>query len=288
MGLVEIAADCIRYKGRGMLTTAATLNIFERAFQSSSDFPAIFSNALNKVLQARYQLATPTFRELAAERPFKDFRPHPQVRAGDFPTLQPVTETGELRNGTSNDNVENVSVAPYGVVFTISRQMLVNDDLGGIYQIMSGASDMVQVFENNVFFTMFNSNPVLNQDGTAVFASGHGNLAATGAAPSLASVGAARQALRAMKSISGNFINVPPAIIFSGPVQETNIDQIVASISPTLTTSVNPFSGRLRAVADANITDTSWYIFSDPARLPCFVYGSLGGRARNLRSACRA
>ena len=31
------------------------------------------------------------------------------------------------------------------------------------------------------------------------------------------------------------------------------------------------------AVADANVTDTSWYIFSDPARLPCFVYGSLGG-----------
>jgi hypothetical protein len=277
LGLVEMAAQCIGYRGRGMLNATQTLKIFERAFQSTSDFPAIFSNALNKALLARYERTTPTYREIAAERPFKDFRPHPQIRAGDFPMLQPVTETGELKNGTSNDNVENVSVAPYGVVFTISRQMLINDDLSGIDQILSGASDTVSIFENNTFFAMFNSNPVLNQDGTAVFASGHGNLAASGAVPSLASVGAARQALRGMKSISGNFINVPPAIILGGPVQETAIDQIIASITPTLTTSVNPFSGRLRAVADASISDTSWYIAADPTRLPCFVYGSLNG-----------
>jgi hypothetical protein len=80
-----------------------------------------------------------------------------------------------------------------------------------------------------------------------------------------------------MKSISGNYLNVPPAIILGGPAQETNIDQIVASITLTLTTSVNPFSGRLRAVADANITDTSWYVLADPTRLPCFIYGFLNG-----------
>jgi hypothetical protein len=70
-----------------------------------------------------------------------------------------------------------VSVSPYGVVFSISRQMLVNDDLGAIDQILGSAGTEVQVFENTTFFTMFNSNPTLNQDSTAVFASGHGNLA---------------------------------------------------------------------------------------------------------------
>jgi hypothetical protein len=170
-----------------------------------------------------------------------------------------------------------VSVAPYGVQFSISRQMLINDDLHAIDQLLAGANDTVTIFENNTFFTMFNSNPTLNQDGTAVFALGHGNPAAAGAAPSVTTVGAARQALRGMKSISGNFINVPPAIILGGPAQETNIDQVIAGITPTLSTSVNPFSGRLRAVADANITDASWYVFADPARLPCFVYGFLNG-----------
>jgi hypothetical protein len=68
------------------------------------------------------------------------------------------------------------------------------DDLGAIEQILSSAADMTLTFENTTFFTMFNANPILLKDSTAVFASAHGNLAASGAAPSLATVSAARQA----------------------------------------------------------------------------------------------
>jgi Caudovirus prohead serine protease len=280
MGLVEMAAACIGYRGRGnFLRAADAVEILHRAFNSTSDFPNIFQNALNKALLARYVLAAPTYREIAAERSFNDFRPHPQIRAGDFPQLKPVLETGELAYASSTDSGETISVSPYGIVFSISRQMLVNDDLGAIDQILGSAGDMVLVFENTTFFAMFNANPVLLQDSTAVFASGHNNLVASGsgAAPSVATIGAARQALRGMKSISGNFINVPPSIILTGPQQETAADQSVASITPTLTTSVNPFSGRLRSVSDANITDTSWYIATDPAKVPNFVYGFLAG-----------
>jgi phage head maturation protease len=278
MGLVELAAECTGYRGHGnYLRAGDALNIFERAFNSQSDFPNIFQNALNKALLARYTLATPTYREIAAERSFNDFRPHPQVRAGDFPQLQAVLETGELKYASSTDNGETISVSPYGIVFSISRQMLVNDDLGAIDQILGSAGDMVLVFENSTFFAMFNSNPTLLQDSTAVFASGHGNLASPGAAPSVATVGAARQALRGMKSISGNFINVPPAFILTGPAQETAADQIVAAITPTLSSSVNPFSGRLHSISDANITDNAWYIGADPVRVPNFVYGFLAG-----------
>jgi len=156
--------------------------------------------------------------------------------------------------------------------------MLVNDDLGAIDQILGSAGDTVLVFENTTFFTMFNSNPTLVTDSTAVFdTSTHGNLAGSGAVPSVTTIGAARQALRGMKSITGNYLNVPPKIILTGPVQETAADQMVTAIDPTLTTSVNPFSGRIRSVSDANITGNEWYILTDPGRVPCFVYGFLNG-----------
>lgn len=278
MGFVEIAAECIGY--RGNIRNAATAdNILKRAFESTSDFPSIFENVLNKSLLARYELHMPTYRELAIERPFNDFRPHPQIRAGEFPQLQPVSETGELKYGTSADDGENVSVYPYGVVFTISRQMLVNDDLGAIDQILGSAGDTVLVFENTTFFTMFNSNPTLTQDGYAVFSSQHNNLVSSGngAAPTLSTIAAARQSLRQMKSLTGLYLNVPPRIILTGPAQETAADQMVTAITPTLTTSVNPFSGRLRSVSDANITTTQWYVLAEPGRVPCFVYGFLNG-----------
>jgi hypothetical protein len=284
MNLIEAAAACIDFLpsgGRRYLTAADAPQIFERAFQTTSDFPSIFQNALNKALLTRYQLAVPTYREIAAERTFNDFRPHPQVRAGDFPMLQEVKESGELAYASTTDNNEPISVKPYGIVFSITRQMLVNDDLGAIDQILNNAGDMVLVFENQTFFSMFNSNPALNQDGLSVFHATHGNLAATGGttggAPSVTLIGNGRQALRNMKSISGNFINVPPSIILTGPAMETAADQMITQITPTLTTSVNPFSGRLRSVAEANITDTSWYLLADPVRVPNFVYGFLAG-----------
>ncbi|MGY3240034.1 phage head maturation protease [Bradyrhizobium sp. USDA 4448] len=278
LDLVEIAARSVGYRGRGgVLTASDKLEIFSRAFQSTSDFPNIFQNSLNKALQARYELATPTYRETAVERPFKDFRPHPQVRAGDFPQLQPVLETGELQHGTSQDNGELVSISPHGVIFTISRQMLVNDDLGAIDQILADAAGQVLVFENTTFFNMFNSNPTLAQNGNAVFSSGNGNLAASGAAPSVSTVSDARKTLRGMKSLSGQFLNVPASFILTGPEQETAADQIVTAITPTLTSSVNPYSGRLRSISDANISDTSWYLGANPSAVPCFIYGFLNG-----------
>jgi hypothetical protein len=160
--------------------------------------------------------------------------------------------------------------------------MLVNDDLGAIDQILGSAGDTVLIFENTTFFQMMLSNsgvgPALLQDTYNVFdATHHLNQAATGAAPSVATIGTARQALRAMKSISGNFLNVAPRLILTGPAQETVADQMVTAITPTLTTSVNPFSGRLRSVSDANITDDSWYLFVEPMRVPVFMYGFLNG-----------
>jgi hypothetical protein len=78
MGLVEMAAQSIGYRGRNNFLTAWDANvIFERAFNTTSDFPSIFMNALNKALLARYQLHMPTYREIAAERTFVDFRPSP-------------------------------------------------------------------------------------------------------------------------------------------------------------------------------------------------------------------
>src|ERR1035437_4282499 len=158
--------------------------------------------------------------------------------------------------------------------------MLVNDDLGAIDQILGSAGDSVLVFENTTFFSMMQvaaGGPTLLQDSTAVWAAGHGNLASPGAVPSVASIGSGRQALRGMKSISGLYLNVPPRIILTGPAQETVADQMVTAITPTLTTSVNPFSGRLRSISDANITDNSWYLFTEPGRVPCFMYGFLNG-----------
>ena len=279
MNFVEIAAECIGYEGRIMMGSPRAAEILTRAFESTSDFPSIFENVLNKALLARYELAIPTYRKIAEERPFKDFRPHPQVRAFEFPAPQPVLETGELQVGTSSDASTNVSVAPYGVIFAISRQMLVNDELGAIDQILSSAGQIVSVWENTQFFQMLLSNPVYTGDGQPTFSSAHNNVieSGSGAAPSVTTIGTGRAAFRSQQTPSGYYLNVTPRIMLTGPLQETAADQMVKKIIPTLTTSVNPFEGELIHVSDANITDTSWYLLADQNILPAFMWGHLMG-----------
>jgi hypothetical protein len=288
--LLEIAAVCANYPIRGMLRPGMAEDILRRAFHATSDFPAIFENVLNKSLLARYTVAMPTYREIAIERTFNDFRPHPQVRAGDYPQPKEISETGEIKYGTASDSKETVSVKPYGVAFSISRHMMVNDDLSGIDQILGSTGQSVLRFENTTFFTMLltpavgpnliNANsprPVYVFGAVGTAGSNYTGSANTPAAPSIQSISLGRQYLRGMKTLDGQFLNVNPTIILTGPVQETVAEQMVTQITPALTGSVNPFQSRLRPVTEASIPGTAWYLFANPGELPCFVYGFLAG-----------
>jgi hypothetical protein len=232
---------------------------------------------LNKSLLARYQIALPTYRDLAIERQFNDFRPHRMIRTGDFPQLEPVPETGELKAGTTQEGKEMVSIAPYGIIFRISRQMIVNDEMGAIDEIMANSGQSVLVFENSTFFQMFLANPLLMTDSKPVFDPAHGNYVTPGQPPDITALGVARASLRVQKSLGGAVLNIPPSIILAGPLNETLIDQLLTTIIPNQFINVNPFSGKLRAVIDANITDHSWYVLAEPGALPNFVYGFLAG-----------
>ena len=94
-----------------------------------------------------------------------------------------------------------------------------------------------------------------------------------------------------MKSIDGQFLNINPVILLTGPQQETVADQLVTSIIPNQVSSVNPFVNKLRTVTEAAIAGPVWYLFADPQVLPCFVYGFLAGatgpRIRDWRRGVR-
>lgn len=281
MSLAEMAAASCDYRG-SMRSAGDRLDVFMAASHSTSDFPAIFENALNKVLLERYQVQAPTYREISRRRDFTDFRPHPMVRAGDFPKMQPLAEGGEIKFGTIGENKETAVLTPYAVALTITRQMLVNDDLGAIDQILSDYGSMVADFEEETFFNFF-ANATL-ADGNAVWlanASRGSNLAGTAAAITVSSLALGRAAMRKQTTIDGKKMNLTPSILLVGPDKETEADQIVTTITPQTAGNVNPFSGRLRVVTTAQITGNNWYLFAEPSRPggACFVHGFLNGAA---------
>jgi len=273
MSLAEMAATTIDHRGK-IRSAGDKVEVFMNASHSTSDFPAIFQNALNKVLLERYSEFQPTYRVISKKKNFRDFRPMPLVRSGDFPMLLPVGETGEIKWGAFGESGETAVLIAYARGLTVSRQMMINDELGAINDMLSSYGETVAHFEERTFYaTALNANLA---DGSPLFAVARGNLAAAGSAIDAASVSAGRAAMRKQESIDGLKLNLSPSILLVGPEQETAAEMFVAAITPNSTDAVNPFSGKLKVVVTTEITDNAWYLLAE--RAPCWVYGFLEGQ----------
>ena len=254
--------------------------VIRRAMHTTSDFPVIFESSINRVLARRYEQQKPTYREISVQRRFKDFRPHDQIRVGDFPMLKKVGQSGEIEFGSFGESKETVAVAPYAIQFAISRHMLVNDNIGAIDEVLSSYGESVAAFEEALFWAMkaqaSGNGPKLIEGGVSVFHASRGNLAAAASNVNADALSLARAAMRKQKNAAGRVLNVAPAILVCGADQETNADKALAVITPTADEDVNPFGGKLRKV-DAPIEGDQWEVYAEPSKMPVFVWGMLEG-----------
>ncbi len=251
-----------------------------RAAHTSSDFPMLMENAGNRVLLARYNAAAPTYRDLAARRDLTDFKPTSLLRVGDFPTLLPYAEDGEIKAGTIGEGKEQVILGSYGRILRLSRQAIVNDDLGAFDQVFGSIGRMIARFENNTFYAMKAQNNGLGpklSDGKTLFHADHGNLftGASGADMDIDSLGTARAAIRKQKDADDQILNIAPSRVLVGPELETKAEQLISPLQPQQAGNVNPFAGRLTPTVDGTITGKAWELYADPNDLPTFVYGYL-------------
>lgn len=275
-GFADMAAELMGDKGR--LTAARRDDVLHRAFHTTSDFPGLLESIANKVMMSRYQAANPTYRMIAKEQSFNDFKSHSIVRPGDFPNLLAVNETGEIKAGSVSESKETVALATYARQIRLSRNILVNDDLGAMSDILGSIGQRIADFENATFWTMFLSNPTLVTDTTAVWASGHGNLAGSGGAISDTTIGAGWAAMMKQTSLDGLKLNVSPRYLVCGPdYLASALKATVTITNPSSTANANVQGSQLTVVADANISGNQWYLQADPMAAATHIYGYLNG-----------
>ena len=288
----ELALESLALRGKGrsldVRRDVDRIISADMALHSTSDFPLLLSNALNKMLLPEYQAATPTYRQLAEQKTFNDFRAHNFLRSGDFPNLLKVNEHGEFKYGTVGENNEPVTAATYGRVVGLSRQTLVNDDLGAFATLATKAGRRVADFENALFFSTCitagsGMGPNLS-DGNAVYDSAsHANETGAGAI-SNALLEEAFALMMAQTSIDGLKLNVMPAMVLVSPTSYGAARRLLADVNATQASEVNTFAGQIRVVSDANLTGTRFYVLANPSELANYVYGYLGGQGPRTES----
>jgi hypothetical protein len=254
-----------------------------RNMHTTSDFPLLLSSSLNKVLLANYTQAVPTYRRFMARRTFNDFKAHAFLRAGDFPTLLPLLEGGEIKQGTISESGETVTLATFARSVVVTRRVLVNDDLGAFADFGGMIGRRLLDFENATAFAVLNQNsgagPTLTTGNAVMFstAAGRLNRAAAGGVIDLSTVATGAAAMAEQTSLDNVKLNLRPRFLLTGTAYMMPAMQITRPVAATQINQENIWAGAFEPLTDANVAGNRWYLFADPAASPCFVYGYLNG-----------
>ncbi len=246
-----------------------------------SDFPNLLQGAGQRALLQRYDSQPSVLKSFSSQRNARDFRQQTFIRPGEAPLLEKVLEDGTIRHGTLEEDARGLKIETYAKLFSISRQALINDDLGAFSDFLGAFAQSSAETEGNLFAGLLLANGLQGAtlgDNKPLFHADHGNYTEVGSAISVDAVSEARKMMRLQKNVNGTgTAGVVPAILLVGPSQETEAEKLVASLNAATIGEVNPFTGKLRVEVENRITHNGWYLVADPAQRPTFMHGYLQG-----------
>lgn len=295
MSLVQIAGDMLTRAGNRDVRRMNDAQILDMAMSqragsggwissrgagmhTTSDFPQLLQGAGERFLMEVFAAMGSPIKQVARKRMAADFRPLTGIQLSGFGKLEKVLEGGEIKSGTFSERANSYRVETFAKKVSLSRQAIINDDLGAFGDPLRLMARAAAEYEAATLADLLNDNPVLS-DNVALFHADHGNLAGSGAAPDVTTLGAARLAIRKQMDLDGETpLNLAPRYILAGAERETALEQLlVATTVPTSSTDANPFAGKLMPLVDPRLAAAPWYLFADPAAAPVIEYAYLSG-----------
>ena len=267
--MVELAREALQREGL-KANFGDNMELARQAINSTSTFPAIMANLANKSVMVGFNEAETTYQIWAGKGSNRDFKEAARVALSEAGNLELVPEGGQFQQDFLGEASARTKVATYGKLFSLTRQAIINDDLGLFSKIATKYGSAAKRLVNKMVYAQLTGN-VKMQDNVALFDSKHGNVAATGEALSVKAIAKAITAMRRQKGITGDAtLNITPKYLVVPPELEMVAYQIVnstAAVDGVNSGVVNPYKGRFVVVADAELTDPdAWYLVADASQ----------------------
>lgn len=278
LSLSRMAAECLASRGDNVRGLSAG-EVLTRAMMSTSDFPHLMSSAFNRYLLDHYEAAGSAIKQVARKRTAQDFRALHGVRVESGSLLSEVREGGEVTRGTLADSTESYRVATYARIFAVSRQALINDDLGAFSDMLRLLARAAAETEAQLLADMLTANSgagVTLSDTHPLFYAARRNKAGTASKIDIPNLSLGRQALREQVNDDGTPVNATARYLLTGPTKETEAESVLAALAPSKVGDVNPFSGKLELLVDPRLSGNPWWLFADPGAFPVLEYAYLG------------
>ncbi len=293
IGLQELlleAALANGYTGRSFRDSRA---IMQYAFApdlqagfSTVDIGGILSNVANKFLLEGFFAVERTWRNICAVRNIGDFKTVTSYRLVGKEQYEKVPPGGELKHGTLGDETYTNKADTYGIMLSIDRRDIINDDLGAITTVPRKLGRGSGLTINDVFWSTF-------LDNSAFFKADNNNfLSGADTALSIDGLTKAEEAFMNLCDSDGNPIGIMPAIMLVPTALSAMATQLYKSIEFRDTTAnnkypvANPHQGKFRTevsryLSNSHYTGNSgkaWYLLADPGDLPVIEVAFLNGQ----------
>lgn len=268
--MIELARESLQRECNTKANFGDNMEMARAAINSTSTFPAIMSNLANKSVMVGFNEAETTFQIWAGKGSNRDFKEAARVALSEAGNLELVPEGGQFQQDVFKEASARTKVATYGKIFSLTRQAIINDDLGLFSKIATKYGSAAKRLVNKMVYAQLTGD-VKMQDNVALFDDKHGNVAKTGEALSVKAIAKAITAMRRQKGIQGTAnLNITPKYLVVPPELEVTAYQIVnstAAVDGTNSGVVNPYKGRFVIVADAELTDPdAWYLVADASQ----------------------
>jgi hypothetical protein len=293
IGLQELlleAAWANGYTGRNFRDTRAILRAaFGHELQagfSTIDIGGILSNVANKFLLEGFSSVEQTWRNIAAVSAVTDFKAITRYRLIGKDQYEKVAPGGELKHGTLGEISYQNQADTYGLMLSIDRRDLINDDLGAITLVPRKLGRGAGLKINDVFWTVFLGN-------AAFFSAANKNLL-VGADTALTIDGLTKAETAFLEQVDpdGKPLGVMPAIVLVPPALSAMGTQLFKSVELRETTAnakypvANPHQGKFRVEVSRYLSNPqypghsnkAWFLLADPADLPVIEVVFLGGQ----------
>jgi len=293
IGLQELlleAAWANGYTGRNFRDSRAVLRFaFGRSVEASFstiDIGGILSNVANKFLLEGFYSVERTWRNICAVRNVSDFKTVTSYRLIGKDQYELVAPGGELKQGSLGNEQYANKADTYGLVLSIDRRDIINDDLGAITTVPRKLGRGSGLKINDVFWTTFLAN-------SAFFTAGAKNYL-VGADTALAIDGLTKAEVAFMDQVDadGKPIGVMPAILLVPTALSATGTQLFKSLEMRDTTAntkfpvANPHQGKFRAEVSRYLANAvyagnsakAWYLLAEPSDLPVIEVAFLNGQ----------
>ena len=312
MTLVEMARECLRFsgarvdgmvpadiagealKGRmvkmqaGLPTEHFAAEYFDTVgAQSTSDFPAILANVLNKTLRQAYEAYPQTFKPFSRQTTAKDFKPIQRTMLHDVVALQSLNSSGEYHRAQLSDSKVTYSLATFGEIVALTRKVIINDDLQAFTRVPALLGFAAARLESDTVWAVMTGTSAAIYPGdttsTNLFAAGHSNLN-TSAALALDKLETGREKMRLQTGPNGTYLNLVPRYLIVPAHLESTALTLIAPMNLAVTAVTAGVPEWVRSLTpiveprlDANL-NTTWYLAADNSSIDTLEYCYLEGQ----------